>query len=78
MMASVLLRVGAVVVLLGGMLLLVGSVLLGNFFFGSLSGMAGAFNPSDVFWGWTFVLGGLTVAVLGAGVFLWGFAKQAA
>ncbi len=72
-MASVLLRASAIVVLLGGSLLLAGSFL----FVGMLDpfGMPG-FNPMQTFWAWVLILGGLSISVFGAGIFLLVFASR--
>ncbi len=74
-MAFTRLRLGALLVLFGGLALLSGSamlvviVFLGFFFFASPPVWA-AFVAVVLF------LGGLTVAVLGAGIFLLGLANQ--
>ena len=72
-MASALLRSGAFLVLVGGLALLSSTAILGIILIQGIF----ASNTPPVFTAVVLFLAGLTVAVLGAGVFLWGFAKQA-
>ncbi len=74
-MASSRLRAGALLVLFGGLALLSSTAMLGIFLFAGFFGFASP-PGGALFVGIVLFLGGLTVAVLGAGVFMWGFANR--
>ncbi len=74
-MASSRLQAGALLVLFGGLALLSSTAMLGIFLFQGFFGF-GSPPGGALFVGIVLFLGGLTVAVLGGGVFMWGFANR--
>ncbi len=74
-MTAARLRLGALVVLFGGLALLSSTAMLGFFLFAGFFGFASP-PGGALFVGIVLFLGGLTVAVLGAGIFLLGLANQ--
>lgn len=74
-MTAARLRLGALVVLFGGLALLSSSAMLGIFLFQGFFGFATP-PTAALFVAILLFLGDLTVAVLGAGIFLLGFANQ--
>ncbi len=74
-MAFSRLRAGALLVLFGGLVLLSSTAMLGFFLFAGFFGFASP-PGGALFVGIVLFLGGLTLAVLGAGFFMWGFANR--
>ena len=75
-MPSARLRLGALLVLLGGLVLLSSTAWLGFFFLQSIFTPFATPPAAAVFFVFILLLGGLTVAVLGAGIFLVDFANR--
>ena len=74
-MTAARLRLGAFLVLFGGLALLSSTAMLGIFLFQGFFGFA-APPTAALFVAIVLFLGGLTVAVFGAGIFLLGLANQ--